>query len=267
LLLALAVIDDIGAIVVIAVFYSGGVEVAGLVLGAVGMVAVAALRAIGVRAPLAYLAPGVAVWIGLYAAGIHPTLAGVLLGLATPARSWFGPSGFAEATQEHLDNIDGSDRAALHQHLAAVETARREAISPAERLQHIFHPWVAFGVMPLFALANAGVPLGGADLSGDGLFLFLGILLGLALGKPLGIVFLSSIASRAGIATRPADSSTRGITLVGIVGGIGFTMSLFIAQLAFEPGPLLDTAKLAILVASTAAVAAGIVAGLFLPKR
>ncbi len=267
MLLALAVIDDIGAIVVIAVFYSSGVAVAGLLLAAAGMAAVAALRAIGVRTPLAYLAPGAAVWIGLYTAGVHPTLAGVLLGLATPARSWFGPSGFAEATQEHIDHIDGTDRPALHERLAAVETARREAISPAERLQHILHPWVAFGVMPLFALANAGVPLGGADLSGDGLFLFLGILLGLALGKPLGIVALSSFASRTGLAIRPADASTRGIALVGIVGGIGFTMSLFIAQLAFPPGPLLDTAKLAILVASTAAITAGLLAGLFLPKR
>ncbi len=267
LLLALAVIDDIGAIVVIAVFYSGGVSIAGVLIAAAGMAAVAALRAIGVRTPLAYLAPGAAVWIGLYVAGVHPTLAGVLLGLATPARSWFGPSGFAEATQEHLGHIDGSDRAALHGHLAAVETARREAISPAERLQHILHPWVAFGVMPLFALANAGVPLGGADLSGDGLFLFLGILFGLALGKPLGIVAMSSIASRTGLATRPADATGRGIALVGIVGGIGFTMSLFIAQLAFSPGPLLDTAKLAILLASTAAITAGLVAGFSISRR
>lgn len=263
LLLALAVIDDIGAIVVIAVFYSVGISFWGLLVAAAGLGAAASLRAIGVRPPLAYIVPGAVVWAGLYAAGIHPTLAGVLLGLATPARSWFGLSGFAEATQEHLGGIQGADRPSLHQRLADIETARREAISPAERLQHSIHPWVAFGVMPLFALANAGVPLGGADLWGDPLFLFLGILFGLALGKPLGIFASSWIATRTGVATAPADASSRGIAVVGIAGGIGFTMSLFIAQLAFPPGPLLDTAKLAILIASTTAIAAGLLTGRF----
>ena len=263
LLLALAVIDDIGAIVVIAVFYSVGISFWGLLVAAAGLGAAAVLRAIGVRPPLAYIVPGAVVWAGMYAAGIHPTLAGVLLGLATPARSWFGLSGFAEATQEHLGGIEGADRPSLHQRLADIETARREAISPAERLQHSIHPWVAFGVMPLFALANAGVPLGGADLSGDPLFLFLGILFGLALGKPLGIFASSWIATRTGVATPPAGGSSRGIAVVGIAGGIGFTMSLFIAQLAFPPGPLLDTAKLAILIASAAAIAAGLLIGRF----
>jgi NhaA family Na+:H+ antiporter len=263
LLLALAVIDDIGAIVVIAVFYSGGVSVWGLLIAAVGVASAVALRAIGIRPPLAYVPSGVVVWAGLYASGVHPTLAGVLLGLVTPVRSWFGPSGFAETTQKHLGEIETDDRGALLRRLAAIETARREAISPAERLQHHLHPWVAYGVMPLFAFANAGVPLGGADLSGDGLFLFLGILAGLALGKPIGIFAFSAASTRSGLAARPAGATHRGVALVGIVGGIGFTMSLFIAQLAFpQPGPLLDTAKLAILVASATAAIAGLISGL-----
>jgi NhaA family Na+:H+ antiporter len=234
LLLALAVIDDIGAIAVIAVFYSGGVSIAGLLLGAAGLAGVVVLRGLGVRAPLPYLVPGAVVWCGLLVAGVHPTLAGVLIGLATPARVW----------------LDGS-----------------EEVSPAERLQHALHSWVAFGIMPLFALANAGVELGGADLGGDGLFLFLGILFGLAIGKPIGITAFAAASTAAGLATRPDGVATRGLLLVGMTGGIGFTMSLFIAQLAFPPGPLLDTAKLAILVASGTAIAAGLVYGACLGRR
>jgi NhaA family Na+:H+ antiporter len=223
--------------------------------------AVVALRTFGVRAWTAYVVPGVAVWAGLYAAGVHPTLAGVLIGLLTPVRSWFGASGFAATTHEHLGDLDALDRHGLVERLAVIERARREAVSPAERLLHVLHPWVAFGVMPLFALANAGVALGGADLAGDGLYVFLGILAGLVAGKPLGIFLVSAAATRAGVATRAADMSARGVALVGVVGGIGFTMSLFIAQLAFPPGPLLDTAKLAILVASATASILGLVLG------
>lgn len=263
LLLALAVIDDIGAILVIAIFYTDGVALQGVAIAASGVGAVFTLRAIGVRAPIAYVVPGVVLWAGLYRAGIHPTLAGVVLGLLTPVRSWFGPSGFAVATQEHLDQLphDG-DRDALLARLSAIEHARREAVSPAERLIHVLHPWVAYVIMPLFALANAGVALGGADLSGDGGRIFLGIVLGLAIGKPLGIYGASALAAQVKIATRPGDVTHRGVALVGVVGGIGFTMSLFVAQLAFPPGPLLDTAKLAILVGSGCAMVLGLGFGL-----
>jgi NhaA family Na+:H+ antiporter len=123
------------------------------------------------------------------------------------------------------------------------------------------HPWVAFVVMPVFALSNAGVVLGGADLSGDSWWLFLGVVAGLAAGKPIGIVAASLVASRSGVATRSDQVTKRGLLLVGMVGGIGFTMSLFVAQLAFPPGPLLETAKLAILAASATAIVAGLVFG------
>ncbi len=261
LLLALAVIDDIGAIVVIAVFYSGGIEVTGFAIAGAGLGAVIALRSAAVRPPLIYVVPGIVVWAGLYAAGVHPTLAGVILGLVTPVRPWFGPSGFAETTKERLDGLDGADRATLLRHLDAIDEARREAVSPVERLVHTLHPWVAFGIMPLFALANAGVVFGSADLSGAGWWVFVGIVAGLALGKPLGIVIASLAASKTGLATRSPDMALSGLTLVGIVGGIGFTMSLFVAQLAFPPGPLLDTAKLAILVGSAVAMVLGLASG------
>ena len=124
-------------------------------------------------------------------------------------------------------------------------------MSPVERLIHGLHPWVAFGVMPIFALANAGRRAGRCLIAGDGLWLFVGIVAGLAIGKPLGIAVARRSARADSVSRRVRTSMTeRGVLLVGLVGGIGFTMSLFIAQLAFPPGPLLDTAKLAILVGS-----------------
>jgi len=261
LLLALAVIDDIGAIVVIAAFYTGGIDLAGVAIAAAGLAAVLGLRAAGLRTPLLYAIPGVVLWAGLYKAGIHPTLAGVVLGLVTPVRPWFGPAGFAEATQQHLAELQDGDKHDLLVRLDAIDHARREAVSPVERLIYAMHPWVAFGIMPLFALANAGVVLGGADFTGDSLWIFVGILCGLAAGKPIGIVAASLLSTRLGLANRSPDMWTGGLALVGVVGGIGFTMSLFIANLAFKPGPMLDTAKLGILVGSGIAMVIGLVYG------
>ncbi len=266
LLLALAVIDDIGAIIVIAVFYSDGIALGGLAVVAAGLAGVVILRAAGVRAVLLYTIPGAIVWAGLIAAGVHPTIAGVMLGLLTPVRSRFGSSGLAETTKTQLEELPAKDGEALSRHDLMTQ-ADREAASPVERLIHALHPWVAFGVMPLFALANAGVVLGGAQLSGDLLWLFAGIVAGLALGKPLGIAVATLGASKLGIATRSDDMTERGVVLVGLVGGIGFTMSLFIAQLAFPPGPLIDTAKLAIMVGSGVALVSGLAFGLATARR
>lgn len=262
LLLALAVIDDIGAIVIIALFYSSGIAPYGFGIAAIGLVGTIAMRSAGVRPPLLYLAPGIVVWAGLYIGGVHPTLAGVILGLATPVLPWFGPSGFAETTKTQLEDLDAQDRQGLLDRLDAINAARKEALSPTDRLIHALHPWVAFVIMPLFAFANAGVAFGTADLIGDGLWIFIGIAAGLALGKPIGIAGVSLLASRIGLASRPAELGASGIALVGIVGGIGFTMSLFIAQLAFTDRALLDTAKLGILVGSALAMVLGLVCGL-----
>jgi NhaA family Na+:H+ antiporter len=262
LLLTLAVIDDIGAIIVIAAFYSAGIAIEGLAIVAVGLIGVVILRSAGLRSPVAFILPGAIIWAGLLSAGIHPTIAGVVLGLLTPVRSWFGRSGFAATTHAQLEHLSGEDREGLLTSLDVIEQARREAVSPVERLIHVLHPWVAFGIMPLFALANAGVALGGAQISGDSLWLFVGIVAGLALGKPLGIAAAALGTSRLGISTRSEDMTRRGVFLIGIVGGIGFTMSLFIAQLAFPAGPLLDTAKLAILVGSGIAIVVGLGFGL-----
>jgi NhaA family Na+:H+ antiporter len=219
LLLALAVIDDIGAIVVIASFYSASIALEGLALIAGGVAAVIGMRRAGVHRALYYVLPGTLLWAGVLVLGVHPTIAGVVLGLLTP-------------------------------------------VHRAEALEHALQPWVAYAVMPLFALANAGVVLGDARLSGDASWLFAGIVAGLALGKPLGIAVVALGAEKARLAARPDDLAKRGVVLVGLVGGVGFTMSLFIAQLAFPEGPLLDTAKLAILVGSAAATLLALAFGL-----
>jgi NhaA family Na+:H+ antiporter len=264
LLLALAVIDDLGAILVIALFYSSSFAASGLVIATCGVAAIMALQALGVRHPWAYLTPAIIVWAGTYAAGVHPTLAGVVVGLITPVRAWFGTERFVERAHSSLSALlerGGQNDHETFMHLDDIDRARREAISPVDRVQHALHGWVAFGVMPLFALANAGVPLRGLSLGGDSSSVFLGVALGLALGKPIGIVGLSWLAVRSGMAKLPDGVAWKQMLLVGLVGGIGFTMSLFIAELAFASGELLETAKLAIVVASGCAALLGLMLG------
>jgi Na+:H+ antiporter, NhaA family len=264
LLLALAVIDDVGAILVIALFYSSGVDVRGLPILFAGVTAILTLQMLGVRSPWAYVLPAAVVWAGTYAAGIHPTLAGVAVGLMTPVHAWFGPQGFVERAGMSLsalrqDNGDNERQTLLH--LGDLERAGREAVSPVERIQHGLHGLVAFGIMPLFALANAGVPLAGVAIEGQSLLVFLGVSIGLLLGKPLGILGLSWLSVRLGLASLPKGVGWPQLGLVGLVGGIGFTMALFIAHLAFPEGSLLESAKLAILGASGVAAIAGCVLG------
>jgi NhaA family Na+:H+ antiporter len=262
LLLALAVIDDVGAILVIALFYSSGIQAAGMGVLAAGIVGVLLLQWLGVRSPWAYVLPTLVIWGGAYAGGVHPTLAGVMVGLLTPVTAWFGTKRFVEATTEHVQAVSRArDAHALHHHLAAIARARSEALAPVERLQHALHGWVAFGIMPLFALANAGVPLGSASFDADGLAVFAGVSIGLVLGKLAGIVSFSWLAVRLGLATLPTGVRWSGVAVVGLVGGIGFTMALFVAGLALPPGPMLETAKLAILCGSLVAAVLGMAMG------
>jgi NhaA family Na+:H+ antiporter len=230
LLLALAVIDDLGAIIVIALFYSSGIGVVGLAVAAGGVLLIFLMQKLGVRSPWAYILPGIVIWAGTYAGGVHPTIAGVVIGLCTPIRAW----------------------------------PQREAESPLERLQGSLHGWVAFAIMPVFALANAGVSLDAARLAGGGATVMIGVVVGLVVGKPVGIMVVSWLAVRAGLAALPSGVRWSGVLVVGLVAGIGFTMALFIATLAFPPGPLIEVAKLAILMASLVAGAIGLVVGRFL---
>jgi Na+:H+ antiporter, NhaA family len=269
LLLALAVMDDLGAIIVIALFYSSGIRLSGLAVAIAGLALLLAFQKFGVRRAWYYLLPGLVVWAGTYAAGIHPTLAGVVIGLLTPVRPWFGAREFADhasATAEAV-RTEEPDRRRLAEQLADLKLPLREAVAPVERLQHALHGWVAFVIMPIFALANAGVSLADARLTGGTVPIFLGVTAGLVLGKPLGIVGLSWIAVRTGVATLPAGVGWAQVLVLGIVAGIGFTMALFIATLALPSGVQLEGAKLGILCASAAAGVLGLVVGRLLSSR
>jgi len=266
LLLALAVIDDLGAIVVIAIFYSSGVALFGLMIGALGLGGIFAMQRLGVRSKLAYIVPSVVMWAGIYAAGIHPTIAGVIVGLVTPVRAWLGPDGFVVGVQKELDQLVQATPTALSSHelaetLGHVDVARREAMSPAESLIESLHPWVAFGIMPVFALANAGVAVSGGSLDAASWSVAAAVVVGLFVGKPLGVLFACWLTLRLGIGTLPSGVTLRHLIVLGVVAGVGFTMALFIAQLAFTDAQLLAAAKLGVLAASAAAAVVGLVLG------
>jgi Na+:H+ antiporter, NhaA family len=271
LLLALAVIDDLGAIVVIAIFYSQGVAVQGFVIAAGGLLLVLLLQRFGVRAKAAYVLPGVVVWAGIYNAGVHPTIAGVILGLITPVRAWWGVSGFKEGVRQQLHIIDGAVtptdeqlRDALHH----VDHARREAIAPGDSLVHMLSPWVSFGIMPLFALANAGVAVSGVSFDGSSLAVICGVAVGLVVGKPIGVLLACALMIKTGIGTLPQGLGVRHLVVLGVVAGVGFTMALFVAALGFTSPQLLAAAKLGVLGGSVCAAVLGVVCGpLLLPNQ
>jgi NhaA family Na+:H+ antiporter len=214
LLLAVAVIDDLGAIVVIALFYSSGVSLVGLLVAALGVLGVFAMQRLGVRSKLAYIAPAFVAWAGIYAAGIHPTIAGVIVGLITPVRAWLGPEGFVAGVRPQLERLSQAAPGSLDPHelaetLRVVDAARREAMSPAESLIEKLHPFVAFGIMPIFALANAGVTVSGGALDADSWRVATAVTVGLVVGKPLGVVLAMWLALRFRLGTLPVGLTMR----------------------------------------------------------
>ncbi len=253
LLLAVAVIDDLGAILVIALFYSEGLQWSGFAVAGAGIAGVFLLQGLGVRSRWAYVPAGVVLWAGVYAAGIHPTIAGVILGLLTPVRAWVGVDGLIAGLQRHVEgqrDLRELQGHALTEALAEVDHLRREATSPAEGLIETLHPWVAYGIMPIFALANAGVSIAGFSVAGDAARVIPGVALGLLLGKPLGILIVVYLTKWLGWVALPKGLGFRHLLVLGTVAGIGFTMALFVAQLAFVDPALLDAARLGILGAS-----------------
>jgi NhaA family Na+:H+ antiporter len=219
-MLAVAVVDDIVAIAVIAGVYTDGLSPAWLLGAAAGVAAVIAMRRLGIGNPLAYVPVGIAIWIAAHESGVHATIAGVVLGLLTPA-----------------GRVNG-----------------RELIRD---LEHRLHPYTGFVIVPLFALANAGIALGGDALADAAASrLTWAIAIGLVLGKVIGIAATTLVGARAG-AQLPEGMRPMHAWGIGALGGIGFTVSLFIAQLAFEDGPLQDQAKIGIFAASLVAAALG----------
>jgi NhaA family Na+:H+ antiporter len=274
LLLAFAVIDDLGAILVIAVFYTSSLAVDGLVLAAGGVFLTWLFGRMGVRPGAPLILPFLVIWAGLYRAGIHPSIDGVIVGLMVPARAWYGPTGFIRTARKALIEFEekaeaGETGAALIEPLQEIGFASREAVAPVVRLEHQLHSWVAYGIMPLFALANAGVALGGVDFSEPGAFAVMsGVALGLLVGKPVGVLVCSWIAVRMGLCVLPQGVNWRGITVVGMAAAIGFTMAIFIAELAYGDPDLLSVAKIGVLVATAVAATLALVLGrIMLPAQ
>jgi NhaA family Na+:H+ antiporter len=269
LLLALAIVDDVGAIVVIAIFYSAELDVIGFIVAAAGLLLALALQRAGARRALLYVPAGAIVWWGLLRGGVHPTLSGVALGLMTPAHAWYGAPGLASTAQHVVEETGQQTKESdLMGLLAELGHARREAVAPTIRLQALLHPWVAFAIMPLFALANAGVKVDLAAFAAPASrAAIVGVAVGLLVGKPVGVVLGTFIAVKAGLSTLPRGVRWSGILLVGVVAGIGFTMAIFIAGLAFPDPELLASAKLGVLIASGVAAIVGLLYGwLTLPR-
>ena len=267
LLLALAIIDDLGAILVIALFYTEQLSFLHLGLAGGGLLVLFGYRKLGIRPGSAYIVPLFIMWIGLYYAGVHPTIAGVLAGILAPVKPWLDRETFLKIADSSLAKYRAEEE---HPHrmvvpLYSLGTAAREATSPVSRLENKFHPLVAYFIMPLFALANAGVYLGDVDFSGgSSLAVAGGITLGLAVGKPLGVLGLTWIFVKLGLCTLPKGITFGGITVLGCLAGIGFTMSIFIGGLAFPGHPeYLSVAKIAILAATAISAIAGIVLGMW----
>ena len=266
---AFAIVDDIGAVVVIALFYTGDISWINLAVGG-GLLGVLVLANwIGIVNTLFFALIGAAVWFAFVQSGIHATVAGVLIAATIPTRIQINSADFLakgrallgefqRAGEPGSHDITTTDQtAAIHE----LELACQDVESPLQRMEHELHPWVAFGIMPLFALANAGVSLDGGlaeSLAGG---VGLGIVVGLVVGKPVGVILFTWLAVRAGLSPMPTGLTWRHIYGVACLGGIGFTMSLFITGLAFSDAALISQAKVGILAAS---IASGLVAWMIL---
>ncbi len=258
MLLSLAIVDDIGAILVIAVGYTDSINFLALGLGVVGVLLIMGLIRAGVRSVGLYAILAALVWFAIHESGIHATIAGVVLGLITPARGWVSRGLLGTILDKAGRVFDGEDLSETSHYvlLRHMETASREAISPLERLEVKLHSWVGFVIMPIFALANACVPIEVSYVTSP---VALAIMAGLLIGKPLGIVGFSYGAVKLGWAQVPKGVTWAMITAGGFLAGIGFTMAMFIAGLAMK-GDLkefLDPAKIGILCGSVLAAAIG----------
>jgi NhaA family Na+:H+ antiporter len=255
-LLTLAIVDDIGAIVVIAVVYSGSVSWVPLLV-ALALVALAVLlRRIHVRAGAVYLALGVALWVAVFESGVHASIAGVVLGLLTPAAPFQRPAAVSREAHRVADQTvdDPWPPDADAPQWLSLARLSREAVSPLARLESALHPWTTFVVVPLFALANAGVRLSADALrSAAASRVTLGVVVGLVVGKLVGILGASALAVRTGVGTLPEGVTWRRLAGAASVAGIGFTLSIFVAELAFPSGALLEHARLGVLLASVVA--------------
>jgi NhaA family Na+:H+ antiporter len=264
-LTALAIVDDIVAVLVIALFYTSEISWGALGVAAAFFAALVVANLLGVDRTLVYAVLGAGLWLCFLLSGVHATIAGVLLALTVPSVSFMDPGAFLDRSRYVLDrfekagekgeNVLANDerQAALH----ALNHAAYKLEPPLHELEHALNPWVVFAVMPIFALANAGVPLGGGIVGALTSPVALGIVLGLVVGKQLGVTLFAWLAVKSGVAELPEGIGWRHVYGAGWLAGIGFTMSLFITDLAFSEDSLVEEAKVGILCASLIAGAVG----------
>lgn len=269
-LAALAIADDLGAVLVIAIFYTSSISWVALAIAAALLLGMVALNSSGVRSPIPYAVLGVGVWLAFLHSGVHATIAGVLAAMTIPVRTRIDSTQFLASSREILDHFEDAAEESKESTIVnekryaaveALENACERAQTPLQRLEHGLLPWVNFLILPIFALGNAGVSLGG-DI-GETLAspTSLGIVLGLVLGKQIGVLGFSWLSVKLGLASLPSGARWLHVWGVACLAGIGFTMSLFVAMLAFGTGDDLSRAKTGILLAS---LIAGVVGALVL---
>ena len=263
-LTALAIVDDLGAVLVIAFFYTAKLSWTALAVGGGFLLALILANRLGVRRTFIYVFLGIGLWVAFLKSGVHATIAGVLLALTIPFERKIDTGNFLEETKRLLGlfqkdytpgQTDPTDSQQHVIHELEVNTAKLD--TPLLRMEHALHPWVAFFIMPVFAMANAGVALGGGLGSAFGEPVTLGIIAGLFLGKQIGVFSFAWLAVKMGWAALPTGVSWKQVYGVSLLTGIGFTMSLFIAGLAFDTAAMLDSAKIGILAASLLSGLAG----------
>lgn len=259
---AVAIVDDLGAVLVIALFYTSEIDIGFLLFGGVIFLLLVVMHWLRVRSPIVYGILGFFLWVAFLKSGVHATIAGVLLAIMIPVRTRINTEEFLERASQSLEKFkvhgktgesvltNKEQRSAIH----AIEVAAEQAQTPLHRMEHSLHPWVVYVIMPIFALANAGINIGvinGGDiLSAFGQPVTLGVMAGLIFGKQIGIFGAGFIAVKLGWSDLPAGMTWARLWGLSCLAGIGFTMSLFIAGLAFGESNLLDMSKAGILVAS-----------------
>ncbi len=266
--IALAIADDIGAVLVIAIFYTSDISFLSLIIGAGFILLLIIANLSGIKNLLIYIILGIGLWLAFLFSGVHATVAGVVLAFTIPASSRINSLEFMEEGKKLLDDFDRAGEEVEstltnEERLVAAQSLEKNSIkvmTPLSRFENMLHPWVTFLIMPLFALVNAGVSFEGDLISSLTNSISAGIIAGLFLGKQFGIFIFTWLAIKLGVASKPDGTSWSKIYAAAILCGIGFTMSLFIANLAFSDAALLDVSKIGILAASLISGVIGFIA-------
>jgi len=270
ILLSLAIIDDVIAVIIIALFYSSGLDASGALIAFLGLVLVFLWQKLRIASAWGYCLPAAILWFGLMQIGIHPSLAGVVLGLVTPVHLMASRTQLLEKMRNAVERLpqNGQETEQERHVLRQIRVSGRDLIAPIIRVPLILAPWASFGVMPVLAFANAGVRLADIDLSVAGsLPILFGVGAGLFIGKPLGVLAATWLAVKFKLCRLPPQLDWAGMALVGILAGIGFTMALFVAMLAFIDAHYLAAAKIGILVGSFLSAFLGLGFGLLYRRR